>query len=94
MINIKVFDAGLLKLDKKMSMGLCIYCIAYVTKKLERNVDSVNPLYLMINRIYGFIEEKYGDNYLNIADTDTNSEVLKKYKEVWNGIKDSIKKNK
>ena len=46
----------------------------------------------MINRIDGFIEEKHGDKYLNIADADRNSEVLKKYAEVWNGIKDSIKK--
>ena len=45
----------------------------------------------MINRIDGFIEEKNSDKYLNIADTDRNSEVLKKkYSEVWNGIKDSI----
>ena len=29
---------------------------------------------------------------MNISDTDKNSEVLKKYSEVWNGIKDSIKK--
>ena len=61
-------------------------------KKPEWNVNSVNPLYLMINRLDGFIEEKDGDKYLNIADTDRNSEVLKKYAEVWNGIKDSIKK--
>ena len=61
---------------------------------LEWNVNSVNPLYLMINRIDGFIEEKNGDKYLNIADTDRNSEVLKKYSEVWNGIKDSIEKIK
>ena len=37
----------------------------------------------MINRIDGFIEEKDGAKYLNIADTDRNSEVFKKYKEVW-----------
>ena len=46
----------------------------------------------MINRIDGFIEEKNGDKCLNIADTDRNSKVLRKYTEVWNGIKDSIKK--
>ena len=46
----------------------------------------------MIYRIDGFIEEKNGDKYLNIASTDRNSEVLKKYSEVWNGIKDSIEK--
>ena len=46
----------------------------------------------MINRIDGFIEEKNGDKCLNIADTDKNSEVLKKYSEVWSGIKDCIGK--
>ena len=61
-------------------------------KNPEWNVNSVNPLCLMINRIDGFIEEKNGDKYLNIADIDRNNEVLKKYAEVWNGVKDSIKK--
>ena len=75
-------------------MNLGIYYIGYVTKKLEYNVNSVNPLYLMINRIDGFVEEKNGDKYLNIASTDKNSEVLKKYAEVWSEIKDRIEKNK
>ena len=94
LIKVKDFDARLLKLDKKISMGLGIYYIGYVAKKPEWNVNSVNPLYLMINRIDGFIEEKNGDKYLNIADTDRNSEVLKKYAKAWNGIKNSLKKNK
>ena len=92
LINIKDFDARLLKLDIKASMGFGIYYIGYVTKRPEWNVNSVNPLYLMINRIDGFIEEKNGDKYLNIADTDRNSELLKKYAEVWTGIKEVLKK--
>ena len=46
----------------------------------------------MINRIDGFTEEKNGDKYLNISDTEKNSEVLRKYSDVWNGIKDCIEK--
>ena len=46
----------------------------------------------MINRIDGLIEEQKFDKYLNISNTDRNSEVLKKYSEVWNGVKDCIKK--
>ena len=46
----------------------------------------------MINRIDRFIKEKNGDKYLNIASTDKNSEVLRKYSEVWNGIKDCIER--
>ena len=58
LVNIKNFDVKNLKLDKKTSMGLGIYYIAYVDKKTEWNVNSLNLLYLMINRIDGFIEEK------------------------------------
>ena len=58
LINIKNFDARLLKLDEKTSMGLGIYYIGYVTKKPEWNVNSVNLLLLMINKIDGFIEKK------------------------------------
>ena len=46
----------------------------------------------MINRIDGFIEEKNGDKYGDIADTDRNSEMLKKYAKVWDGIKIVLKK--
>ena len=73
-------------------MGFNIYCIGYITKKPQWNVNSVNPLYLMINIIDGFIEEKDRDKYFSIASTDRNSEVLKKYSEVWSGIKACIEK--
>ena len=46
----------------------------------------------MINTIDGFIEEKNGDKYLNISVTERNKGELKKYSEVWNGVKDSIEK--
>ena len=49
-------------------------------------------MYLLIYKIDGFIEEKGGNKYLNIAFTDNNDEVLKKYKEVLSGIKSCIEK--
>ena len=89
LINIKYFDPKLLKLDKKTSMDIDIYYIGYITKKDEYKINSINPLYFLVHRIDGFIEEKEGDKYLNIASTDRNSEVLKK---AWNGIKYYIEK--
>ena len=74
MINIKDFDPKLLKLDKKSSMDIIIYYTGYVTKKPEYNINSVNALYLIIGKIDGFIEEKEGNKYLNIAFTDSNNE--------------------
>ena len=65
----------------------------YITKKkTEYSINSANPLYLLIDEIKGFIEEKEDNKYLNIALTDSNSEVLTKYAKVWSGIKDQIKK--
>ena len=49
-------------------------------------------MYLLIYKIDGFIEEKRGNKYLNIAFTDNNDELLKKYKEVLSGIKSCIEK--
>ena len=92
LINMKDFNPKLLKLDKKSSKDITIYYIGYVTKKPEYNANSVNPLYLLVDEIYGLIEEKEGNKYLNIAFTDSSSGVLKKYAEVWSGIKDQIKK--
>ena len=36
--------------------------------------------------------KKKGSKYLNIALTDRNSKVLKKYAEIWSEIKDQIEK--
>ena len=88
MINIKDFDPKLLKLDKKSFKNIGVYYTGYITKKDEYKINSVNPLYLLVHRIDDFIEEKEGSKYLNIGSTDSNSEVLKKYEEVWSGIKD------
>ena len=92
LINIKNFDPKLLKLDKKSYKNIDIYYIGYFTKKGKYKVNSVNPLYLPVHRIDGFIEEKRGNKYLDISFTDSNNEVLKKYAEIWSGIKDRIEK--
>ena len=47
---------------------------------------------MFISELDGFINEKNGNKYLNITLTDSNNDVLIKYAEVWNGIKDQIKK--
>ena len=82
----------IIKIRQKTSMGLGIYCIGYVTKNPKWNVNSVNPLYLMINRIDGFIEEKNGDKYLNTNNTERNSEVLKSIQKFGMELKIVLKK--
>ena len=55
------------------------------------NIHCVNPFYFIVDKVDGFIEEKEGNKYLNFAFTK-NKEVLKKYVELWNGIKKLIEK--
>ena len=93
MINLKNFESNLLKIDKKHYKGIDIYYIGYITiKKIDdcENIYSVNPLYLIIGKVDGHIEEKNGSKYLVFDSTDENKEVLKKYTELWDGIKNEI----
>ena len=89
-INLKDFDASLLKVDKKDYKEIDIYYIGFVTvKKIDKskNINSVSLLYLLINEMIGHFEEKNKNSYLVLDDVDENKEVSKKYEEVWEGVK-------
>ena len=70
-----------------------IYNTGYITiKKIDdcETIYSVNTLYLLVNHANGYIEEKDVNKYLIFDSTDENKELLKKYNDVWNGIKNKI----
>ena len=76
-----------------MYKNIGIYNIGYVTiKKIDdyENISSKNPLYLLVNHANGYIEEKNESKYSIFDSTDENKELLKKYSDVWNGIKNKI----
>ena len=83
-INIKNFDLNLLKIDKKSSKNIDIYYIGYITMKHSDyvKINSVNPLYLIIDKVDGHIEEKNGSKYLILTSTDKNEEVWTKYRNI------------
>ena len=85
-IDIKDFHSNLLRIDKKQYKDIDIYYIGYITvKKIGdcENINSVNPLYLMIHSATGYFKEKYGEKYLILDSTE-------KYDEVFSGIKKEI----
>ena len=94
-INIEEFNSSLLKIDKKSYKDIDIYYIGYITiKKIGdcENIYSVNTLYLLVNHASGYIEEKNGNKYLIFDDSvNENKALLKKYADVWDGIKNEIK---
>ena len=89
LISLWNFDERNLKLDKKSWKDIDIYYLGYVDKMPEWNVNSVNQLYFIVNRIYGSILEENGAKYLTIPRPEN---VLKKYEQVFSEIKQKIKK--
>ena len=86
MIDIGNFHSNLLKIDKKSNKDIDIYYIGYITiKKLRdcENIQSVNPLYLIIHSATGYVKEKNGEKYLIIDSTE-------KCEEVFSGIRSEI----
>ena len=94
MINIKNFDSNLLKIGKKLYKNIDIYYIGYITMKDldDVNIHSVNSFYLYFDKVDGYIEKSNGNRYLVFASADENKEILTKYTELWNEIKNLIEK--
>ena len=93
-IDLENFKSNLLKIDKKSYKDIGIYNIGYIAiKKIDdcKNIYGMNPLYLRVDHASGYIEEKGVNKYLIFDSTDENKELLKKYNDVWNGIRDKIK---
>ena len=65
----------MLKIGKNDYEEIDIYYIGYVTFKETancNNINSVNPLYLIIDEKIGHFEEKSGDKYLVLDDVNQN----------------------
>ena len=94
-IDLKSLKSNFLKIDKKKSYkNIGTYNIGYITiKKIDdcESICSVNPLYLRITHASGYIEEINENKYLIFGSIDENKELLKKYNDAFNGIKDKIK---
>ena len=94
-INLKDFDASMLKIDKKNHKEIDVYYIGYVTfEEIANcnNINSVNPLYLMIDKMIGHFEEKSGNKYLVLDDVNENKEVSKNMKKFGKVLKKKLKR--
>ena len=95
MINSKNFGPSLLDIEKITfkSTDAVIYHVEYIMMKsiYHVNIDSANSFYLIFDNVDECITEESNENkYLIFASTDKNKEVLKKYAELWDEIKNQI----
>ena len=92
-INMKHFDPKKIKIDKNSYKNILIYYIGYVTIKDSKcfKINSVNPLYLIINKADGYFEEINRNKYLTLVPTNENKEIINKYEELLSKIRDLIR---
>ena len=62
-----------------------------MTIKKHLKIYSVNPLYLMFNKMNGYFEEINGNKYLMLVPTNESKEKIKKCEELWIKIKDLMR---
>ena len=84
---LKDFVKTKLKIVKHDCVDRYVYHIDYV-----KNINNVNPLYLIIPEFSGYIEEHEDHKYLNIALTVMNNDVLSEYEKIWDGILEQVRK--
>ena len=93
LINALNFEPNNLKLDRKTWKDIDIYYIGYVEKNKPEDwrVKSVNPLYLMVNKVFCIVREANCVKYLKIEKNHSDP-VLNKWSQVFDSIKYHIKK--
>ena len=67
--------------------------MGYVTIKDSKyvKINSVNPLYLIINKVNGYFEEINKSSYLMLLPTNESKEKIKKYEELLSKIRGLIR---
>ena len=83
-INIKKFYPSNIKIDETPYKNIFISYIGYETIKNSKYIksDSLNPLYLIFNKVNGYFEEINGNKLLTLVPTNKSKEIIKQYEEM------------
>ena len=68
------------------------YWLHHNKKNDFESTNCVNPLYLIIGKVDGYIKENNGNKYLVFTSTDDNKKVLAKFTKLWDEIKHLIER--
>ena len=84
-INLDEFDGSERKVDRKKLIDIDIYYLRY-------EINSVNPLYLMIIDMKGQFKKGKGDNIWHLI-IFGDADVLRKFANIWRSIRAKIEEN-
>ena len=80
----------LIKVVRRESrIGVDIYYIGYVLEP-EDDINSINPLYLIVKRLLGRIEKTEGSSNRYLVVDENNKEVINVFDKLWKFIEDEI----
>ena len=91
-IYINDFNVNSLEIIKRESrIGANNYYTGYVLNP-DYDYDAINPLYLVFNRLIGYMEEIEGssDKYLVVAKSVCNKDIISVLDMVWGSIENKI----
>ena len=84
------FDVNLVKVIKRESrIGANIYYIGYVLEP-ESDNKSINPLYFVINRLFGYIEKIEGSSDRYLLVNINNEKIINVFDKLWKFIENEI----
>ena len=82
-------------IKRESRIGANIFYIGYV---LNPNYDdnTINPLYFVINHLFGYIEKVEGSNdrYLVVSTSIHNTKIIRSFNIIWKLIENKITSNK
>ena len=77
MVYLDDFNVDLIKVVSQESrIDVDIYYIGYVVNKPQYNINSMNPLYLIVRHLFGRIEKIQGSSDRYLVVDENNKEVI------------------
>ena len=90
-INIKNLESKLLKIDKKNHTKTLVFTILDILQLKKLMIAKIFTVWILCICLLIMWVKKGVNKYLIFDYTDENKDLLKKYNDIWDGIRDKIK---
>ena len=91
MVYLDDFDVKLVKVVRRVSrIDVDIYYIGYIVNIPQYDIDSINPLYLIIRNLVGRIEKIKGSSDRYLVVDESNKKVISVFDKLWKFMRDEI----
>ena len=91
MVYLDDFGVKLVKVVRRETrIDVDIYYIGYIVNKPQYDIDSINPLYLIVRHLFGRVEKIQGSSDRYLVVDESNKKVISVFDKLWKFIKDEL----